>query len=223
MITSIILAAGRGKRMNKQENKAFLSLAGKPILVWALQAFEDSKVDNIIIVSHPIEIERVKELVNEYSIKKVMAIFPGGDQRQDSVANALAFLPAESKIVAIHDSARPLVGAAFINETIDSLNNADGIVPAIMPTDTIKEESDNFVVKTLERKHLRAVQTPQVFTKEPLLNSYEKAKGDGYYGTDDASLLEKYGYKVKLSEGSYGNIKITTPIDLKIAELLLSV
>lgn len=221
MITAIVVAAGFGKRMESNDSKPFLSLAGKPLLVWTLEAVAKSLVDNIIITAHPKEINRMIDLVNEYSIAKVSAIIRGGDARQDSVYAALKVLPENCKIVAIHDGARPLIKPEFVNKIIQELGKEDGIIPAIMPTDTIKKSSNNYVEKTLNRQELRAVQTPQVFKKEALLESYTEAYKDNFYGTDDASLLEVAGFKVKISEGRYDNIKVTTPTDLLFAEALL--
>jgi len=221
MISAIVVAAGAGKRMKSKTSKPFLSLAGKPLLLWTLENISASKVDNLIVVAAPTEVNRITNLICEYSIKKVKAVGRGGEHRQDSVANALALLPENTQIVAIHDGARPLVSVSLINKIIDELGDFDGIIPAVVPADTIKQSGGGFVEKTLNRQHLRAVQTPQVFKKEPLLKSYAKAKEEGFYGTDDASLLEKYGYKVKITEGSYDNIKVTTPVDLALAEVLI--
>jgi len=221
MISAIVVAAGAGKRMKSKISKPFQSLAGKPLLLWTLESISASKVDNIIVVAAPKEVNRITNLISEYSIKKVKAVGRGGEHRQDSVANAFELLPENTRIVAVHDGARPLISVSLINKIIDELGDFDGVVPAVMPTDTIKQTNGHFVAKTLSRQDLRAVQTPQVFKKEPLLNSYAKAKQEGFYGTDDASLLEKYGYKVKITEGSYDNIKVTTPVDLALAEVLI--
>lgn len=221
MITSIVVAAGVGKRMEANQNKAFLPLAGKPLLAWTLEAIASSKIDKVLVLVQAAEINRVVDLINEFSIGKVAAVLPGGEQRQDTVANALDFLPADSEIVAIHDGARPLIKAKMIDKAIDELADFDGIVPAVMPTDTIKKTQDGLVVETLDRQYLRAVQTPQIFKKKPLLDSYAKAAAENFYGTDDASVVERFGYKVKVIEGAYDNIKITTPTDLLVAEALI--
>lgn len=222
MITAIVVAAGVGKRMKRPENKAFLPLAGKPLLTWTLETIAESKIDNIIIAVQPKEANKITDLVKEYGIKKVIAIAHGGQTRQDSVSNALEFLPEETKIVAVHDGARPLIKPQQINKILDSLGGVDGVVPAVTPTDTIKQSVNDFIEKTPNRQDLKAAQTPQVFQKKALLESYQKAKEEGFCGTDDASVLEKYGYKVKITEGSYSNIKITTPVDLALAEILLN-
>lgn len=221
MITAIVVAAGKGKRMSNKQSKPFLPLAGKPLLAWTLQSMAQSVVDNIIVVAQSEEVNKVTDLVNEYTVKKVTNVVPGGDQRQDSVANGLSFLPQDTQIVAIHDGARPLVKPQLINQVIKDLSDFDGAIPVVIPTDTIKKSADDFVETTLNRQQLRAVQTPQVFKKEPLLTSYAKAKEENFYSTDDASLLERYGCRIKLSEGSYDNIKVTRPVDLKLAEVLL--
>ena len=222
MITAIVVAAGAGKRMKSNTSKPFLSLAGKPLLVWTLANIASSKVDGIMVVAGAKEINRVTSLISDYSIEKVKAVVRGGEQRQDSVANALQSLPENTEIVAIHDGGRPLIKPDLINKFLDELDDFDGVIPAVVPTDTIKQATGGFVEKTLNRQDLRAAQTPQIFKRKPLFESYLKATEEGFYGTDDASLLEKYGYKVKITEGSYDNIKVTTPADLALAEVLLS-
>lgn len=222
MITAIIVAAGKGERMKNKINKPFLHLAGKPMLSWTLKSFVDSSVDNILIVANPAEIEDLSALIAEHAIEKVLGILPGGAKRQDSVSNGLDFLPDQTEIVAVHDGARPLVTPEQINRLIADLKDFDGVVPAIRPIDTIKVARETTVDETLDRQNLRAIQTPQIFKRKPLVESYAKAKGDGFYGTDDASLLERYGYSVKISEGSYDNIKITNPVDLELAEVIFA-
>ncbi len=222
IITAIIVAAGKGERMKDKDNKAFLPLAGQPMLLHSYLAFERSKVDNIVVVAQPAEVNRVVDLLHEYEQKKLMAVAPGGDQRQDSVANALALIGEETKLIAIHDAARQLVTTELINKIIEDMGEADGIIPGVIPVDTIKQTSGDFIVNTPKRDNLRAAQTPQIFKKSALLKAYEKAKNENFYGTDDASLLEKYGYKVKATNGSYDNIKVTTPIDLALAQIILS-
>ena len=145
----------------------------------------------------------------------------GGKERQDSIANGLKNIKDSSEIIAIHDGARPLTKPALINKLIEKISDFDGIIPAVIVTDTRKEVENNFVKKTLDRKQLRAVQTPQCFKKKPLLTSYAKAKADNYYATDDSALLEHYGYKVKVIEGSYDNIKVTNPSDLLLANAFI--
>lgn len=222
MITAIIVAAGKGERMKSKTNKPFLHLSGKPLLSWTLEAFVKSSVSNILIVANPSEIEKMTSLIAEHNIEKVLGILPGGEKRQDSVATALDFLPEQANIVAIHDGARPLIKPAKIDELIGKIEGYDGVIPAVIPTDTIKEVNEDLVEKTLNRKNLRTVQTPEIFKKESLLKSYAQAKKDRFYATDDAALLERFGYKIKVSEGSYDNIKITNRTDLLVAERLLS-
>ena len=222
MITAIIVAAGKGERMKNKINKPLLHLAGKPMLYWTLKSFVDSSVDNILIVANPAEIEDLSALIAEHAIEKVLGILPGGEKRQDSVSNGLDFLPDQTEVVAVHDGARPLITPEHIDKLIADLKGYDGVVPAVKPIDTIKVARENTVDETLDRQNLRAIQTPQIFKRKPLVESYAKAKSDGFYGTDDASLLERYGYSVKISEGSYDNIKITNPVDLELAEVIIA-
>lgn len=199
-ITAIIVAAGKGLRMKNKENKPFLPLAEEPLLVWTLKAFVESRITDMVIAVNPTEVNRVTDLINEYEITKVAAIIPGGVQRQDSVANALDFSAQDAEIIAVHDGARPLVTAELINKTIESLRDSDGVIPVVKPVDTIKRQSEGFISKTLPRQDLVAAQTPQVFKRKPLIEAYEKARQEGFYGTDDASLLEHYDFKVRLSK-----------------------
>lgn len=222
MKTAIIVAAGKSVRMKSEESKAFLTLCGKPLLAWSLLAFEASKVDNIVIVTAAADIAKVKKITESYSILKTMAIIPGGEERQDSVANGLMFLHEKTKVVAVHDGARALITAELINYIFDNLNENDSVIPGINVIDTIKKVENEVVRETYKRADLRAIQTPQVFHKLPLVDSYKKASRENYYATDDAALLEKYGYNIAVCEGSCDNIKITSPIDMIIAETLLS-
>lgn len=155
-------------------------------------------------------------------ISKIIAVAKGGPERQDSVYNALKLLPPGAKTVLVHDGARPFVTPAFIRRLIKALGGFDGVVPALPPKDTIKEVSEKgTVVATLRRDALVSVQTPQVFSRDVLLNAYEKAMASGFYSTDDAALVEALGGKIKVVRGLAENIKITTPEDIAFAEALL--
>ncbi|MFZ5996330.1 MAG: 2-C-methyl-D-erythritol 4-phosphate cytidylyltransferase [Nitrospirota bacterium] len=226
-IAAIVPAAGLGKRFGK--NKSLYELAGKPLLIRVLEALQGVvEIDEIIPVLKGEDIAPGAALIEQFGITKVKRVIPGGRERQDSVYNGLKALDGRASIVVIHDGARPLADAELIRRTVTGLGDFDGAVAAVPVKDTIKEariekpeEGELIVRRTLDRSVLWAVQTPQVFYLEKLRNAHEKARADEYYATDDAALVEKYGGLIKIVEGSYRNIKVTTPEDIAIAEALL--
>ncbi len=219
---AVIVAAGRGTRMGAADNKIFMPLAGRPVLAHALEAFERcAAVARIAIVVARGEEARVAAIAREYGIAKATAIVPGGAQRQDSVYVGLSALDTEG--VLIHDAARPLVTPAQIEACCRAAEAHGASALAVPVKDTIKvADEDGFIVATPERRTLRAVQTPQAFRREELMEAHRLALADGAAATDDAMLLERLGRKVAVVDGDYGNLKITTPEDLPIAELLFA-
>jgi len=218
-VSAIIVAAGDSQRMNGVD-KMFAPLGGRPVLARVLDTFQKcKKIDQIIVVMHSQNIEQCRRLVAaETSWEKVRDICLGGKKRQDSVAEGLKRLK-ESDWVVIHDGARPLVTVDLIERGLEAAKETGAAVAAVPVIDTIKFVKDDEIVRqTLPRQNLRAVQTPQVFRFDVIKNTYKYVSGDV---TDDAALVEKAGYKVKLYPGSYDNIKITTPDDLAMAEALL--
>lgn len=222
-ITAVIPAAGQGSRMKAGINKQFLSLLGMPVLIRTLRIFEKCNlIDDVIIVASPGEEDYCCQLLQEYGLSKISQVVTGGETRQQSVANGLAQISDKCDIVAVHDGARPLLLPSHLKEVLQAVSSNDGAVLAVPVKDTIKESiNDNLVKCTLDRSKLWMAQTPQVFRKDVLFYAYQKAMTDHYAGTDDASLAEHYGFKIKVIEGSYENIKITTPEDLDLAELIL--
>lgn len=224
-ITAVIAAAGQGSRMKAGVNKQFLELLGKPVLIHTLEIFEKcSLIDEVILIAPSGEESYCQDLIKEYGLSKTTKFVAGGQERQDSVARGLEKLSNRCDIVAVHDGARPLLLCSdLINILqIQATSKADGAILAVPVKDTIKESLDGKIVKcTLDRSKLWMVQTPQVFRKDVLTSAYQKALEEGFTGTDDASLVERYGFKIKLVEGSYENIKITTPEDLDLARLIL--
>jgi len=221
---SIIVAAGKSRRMNSAVSKQFLFIGGKPILAYTVDAFEKSSlIDQVILVINESDIKKCKKnIVNRYRYKKVREIIPGGEKRQDSVLNGLKALPSDTDLVAIHDGARFLVTPEIIDRAVKAAHNSNGVVVAIPVQDTIKESNSSKVIsKTFNRDRLWAAQTPQVFPYSIIMEAHLKAKETGFIGTDDASLVENLGYKVDLVKGSVENIKITTNFDLIIAETIL--
>jgi 2-C-methyl-D-erythritol 4-phosphate cytidylyltransferase len=222
-VVVIVPAAGRGERFSPDANKPFAELLGKPLLCWALEALEASgMVAEIIPVLKEEDMEKGTRMVEEFSISRVNRIARGGKKRQDSVLNALRLVEDSSQVVLVHDGARPMLDAMLIKRTLDGLSGYDGAVAAVLPKDTIKEANEDGVVANTPRRHLlRAVQTPQAFPFDTIMDAYLRADKDGFIGTDDSALVERQGGRINLVEGSYENIKITTPEDLEIAELLL--
>ena len=217
-VAAIIVAAGRGQRMGGME-KMFAPLAGKPVLAWAVETFQKcTLIDQIIIVLDENDLGRGEELARERGWSKVTDICPGGEERQDSVAAGLGKLK-DCQWAVIHDGARSLVTEDLIKNGLEAAEESGAAVAAVPVTDTIKMAGDDgFVLGTPPRKSLWLVQTPQVFRFDIITEAHRKAEG---MATDDASLVERLGYRVKLYMGSYDNIKITIPSDLALAEILL--
>ncbi|MFA5308278.1 MAG: 2-C-methyl-D-erythritol 4-phosphate cytidylyltransferase [Dehalococcoidales bacterium] len=217
-VAAIIVAAGDSRRMGDVD-KMFAPLAGRPVLARVLDTFQACpKIDRIIVVMHEKNLEQFRRLAAQENWGKVADICAGGKRRQDSVAEGLKRV-GEVVWVVIHDGARPLVTADLIERGLAVAEETGAAVAAVPVIDTIKEVRDGGIVRqTLPRENLRAVQTPQVFRHDVIKNTYKYSAGDV---TDDAALVEKAGYKVKLYPGSYDNIKITTANDLLIAEALL--
>lgn len=218
--TAIIMAAGKGKRMQTAVSKQFLPVCGKEILAWTVDVFEKSPlVDTILLMASADGKEDVQHLWNTYGWKKVAAVLEGGKERQNSVANGLAAVGEETDIVLIHDGVRPFVTEEMIADSIVAAQAYGGAVIGVPAKDTIKVcSADGLAVETPDRSTLWQIQTPQTFQRDLIVNAYEKADRDGFLGTDDASVAEFAGHQVKVVMGSYRNIKITTKEDLVIAE-----
>ena len=216
----VIPAAGQGKRMNAGKNKLFIELSGIPIIIYTLRVFEeDPKCQGIILVINPQEEVIFSELINTYGLKKVKRLVPGGAERQQSVFNGLK--QVEADIVLVHDGARPFIQKDLIHQLPEAASLHAGAIVAVPVKDTIKKVQDRSVVETMERSSLWAVQTPQAFHLPVLMEAYIQAEKAGYYGTDDASLVEYVGGEVTVVMGEYTNIKLTTPEDLWLGEMIL--
>lgn len=218
--TAIIMAAGKGKRMQTAVSKQFLPVCGKEILAWTVDVFEKSPlVDTILLMASADGKEDVQHLWDSYGWKKVAAVLEGGKERQNSVANGLAAVGEDTDIVLIHDGVRPFVTEEMIADSIVAAQAYGGAVIGVPAKDTIKVcSADGLAVETPDRSTLWQIQTPQTFQRDLIVNAYEKADRDGFLGTDDASVAEFAGHQVKVVMGSYRNIKITTKEDLVIAE-----
>ena len=216
---AIIVAAGSSQRMGGV-NKVFALLGGKPILARVIDTFQECNlVDQIVVVLSRQNLERCRKWIAEQGWSKVTDVCVGGRRRQDSVVAGLSRL-SNCQWVVVHDGARPLVTADLIKRGLKAAVGTGAAIAAVPVTDTIKlAGNDGLVKETPPRHDLWAVQTPQVFRFDIITKAYEQARGDV---TDDASLVEQMGYGVKLYTGSFNNIKVTTPDDLLLAELLLS-
>jgi 2-C-methyl-D-erythritol 4-phosphate cytidylyltransferase len=219
-VGAVVVAAGRGTRMGAADRKTFLPLAGKPVVVHALEALEAAGVAEIVLVAAAEDAERAEALCREYGLSAVRRVVPGGAERPHSVREGLLALGAEWAIV--HDGARPLVAPGVIRRCVEAARRAGGAVAAVPVKDTIKlADAAGMVEATPDRSRLWAVQTPQVFRRADLLRAIDAALADGFVATDDASAAERLGIPVQLVMGDYRNIKITTPEDLELAELWL--
>jgi len=222
MVSAIVLAGGRGKRMGCIQSKQYIDLNGKPILYYTLKQFiENDLIDKIILVVPEDEKAYCKdEVLDRYGLV-VDGLISGGEERQDSVYNALVKLE-DSEIVLIHDGARPLVSQKVINDAIKYARIYKATAPGVMPKDTIKvKDENNFSVNTLTRSNLISIQTPQAFEFNMIYDCHSKIKKEGIVVTDDTMVVEFFGNKVYIYEGDYANIKITTPEDLILAEYLI--
>ncbi|WP_294405875.1 2-C-methyl-D-erythritol 4-phosphate cytidylyltransferase [uncultured Clostridium sp.] len=222
MVSAIVLAGGRGKRMGSVQSKQYIDLNGRPILYYTLNRFiNNNNIDKVILVIPEDELEFCqREVLDKYNLK-VDSIALGGKERQDSVYNGLRKAEG-SDIVLIHDGARPFVSEKIIDDGIRYAELYGAAAPGVMPKDTIKvKNTESFSVETPERSRLVAVQTPQIFNYDMILKCHEKVKENRLEVTDDTMVAELFGNDVYLYEGEYTNIKITTPEDLILAQYLV--
>ena len=223
MNSVVIVSAGRGSRMKADINKQFLKLQNKEVIAHTIDKFYNNEnIGEIIVVVREDEAEFFKiNIIEKYGYKNIKIAF-GGSERQDSVYNGLKMVDENCKIVLIHDGARPFVNNETIDSAIESAKENKCVIVGVPVKDTIKViDENNNVCDTPDRSTLWSIQTPQVFDYSLIMKAHEKAREDNYYGTDDSMLMEYFGQKVKVVEGSYNNIKITTPEDLKIGEEIL--
>lgn len=229
---AVILSAGQGTRMGAASNKVFLSLGGKPLLVRTVEAFARAhSVDEIMLVAHPAEVDYCRvEIVERYHLDRVGAIIPGGSSRHDSEDRALAHLrpriaAREVEIVLIHDGARPFVQPADIDKLVEVARTTGGAILAAPLADDeviLLTADDGSVLAAYAPGELARAQTPQAFEACTLLAAYERARAEGFSGTDTASSVERSGQPVAVVWSQAPNIKVTTPDDLLRAESLLA-
>ena len=217
----LIPAAGSGSRMKAGKNKLLINLNGESILYWTLKSvFLSKKVSWVGIIGQPHDRTEIMNSIKEFSDK--ITWINGGNTRQESVSNGVNNLPNNAMKVLIHDGARCLIKPDFIDKCFTELEENDAVILAVKVTDTIKVVNENRIIKeTPDRNFLWAAQTPQGFSVTQLKKAHQKAKENSWNVTDDASLFERLQWPVKIIEGNSTNIKITSPIDLKIASLFL--
>lgn len=220
---AIVLAAGKGSRMQSETKKQFLDLKGKPVVYYSLKAFEDAGIDEIILVTAKENMAYCRDEIIEKYIKKPIKMVSGGAERYHSVYAGLKAIK-DAEIVYIHDGARPFIDQKIILDSYETVKKHGTCVVGMPVKDTIKiVNEENICVETPNRNTLWQIQTPQTFFYHDIFQAYEKAleKNDNNI-TDDAMVMERYGEKkIKIILGKYENIKITTPEDMKIAEIFL--
>jgi 2-C-methyl-D-erythritol 4-phosphate cytidylyltransferase/2-C-methyl-D-erythritol 2,4-cyclodiphosphate synthase len=220
-VVAVIVAGGGGKRMGGDLPKQFLPLGGRPLLDRTLSAFTSSAwVDGVVLALPPAFPDGAKESYR--SVAKVLAVVDGGSQRQDSVRNSLAVVPAEAEVILVHDAVRPFVSEGLLERCVELAREHGAVVPVVPVRSTVKQwDREEKTLRTWDRSDLMLAQTPQGFRAGILRDAYRRAEGEGRQGTDDASLVEGAGYPVIPVPGEEANIKITIPEDFHMAEGLL--
>ncbi len=229
-IVAIVPAAGLGKRFDAKKRKTFVTINGIPLLAHTLKRLNSEPlITDIIPVLRGQDTKTGLEIAEEHNLEKVCWIAAGGPERQDSIYNGMRLLeemgggvPPDT-LVLVHDGARPVIPKGTIHRLISEVEGRDGAAPGVRSKETLKSvNADNIITSTVDRETIRAIQTPQIFPFRVLKKAYEKAFKDGFYGTDDASLVERIGGKIKIVPGSPLNIKVTTPEDLHLVEYIIS-
>ena len=219
----LIPAAGMGRRMGADRNKVLLHLLGQPLIAWTLRAAEEADaVAWIGLICQPSDRPLLQAVVDELELSKPVVFLDGGDTRQESVYNGLQGLPAEATQVLIHDGARCLATADLFNRCAAALDHHQGLIAAIPVKDTIKVvNADQQITATPDRQHLWAAQTPQGFDVALLKQCHDQGRRQGWAVTDDAALFEQCDLPVHIVPGEETNLKVTTPVDLALAEFIL--
>lgn len=220
-VTTVIVAGGKGKRMGAGKNKVFLTIEGREILHFTISAFEWNKnIDEIIVVTGSEDISECEKLIADSNFKKIACVTEGGKTRQESVFNGIK--RAAGDIVLIHDGARCLITDSEIDNVLEDCMRFGAAACGVKCKDTLKSiDEKGFILGTIDRESTYQIQTPQAFKREEILRLHQRAQRDGFSATDDCMIAERYGVKVKISQGSYENIKLTTPEDMLLAENIL--
>jgi 2-C-methyl-D-erythritol 4-phosphate cytidylyltransferase len=224
MIHAVVVAAGKGVRMQTPRRKQYLNIGHRPILFHTLLAFAQCRfVDRLIVVVPPDDIEHCRDhILSPARLDSDVELVAGGARRQDSVCNGLDAIPEEEGIVLIHDGVRPLVTDALIEACIRGAQKWGACIPALPAVDTPKQVKDAIVERTLSRDNLQFAQTPQAFELPLIRDAHHEARVKKWSVTDDASILERMGLRVHIIPGLRENIKITTPQDIGLAEYYFS-
>lgn len=219
----IIVAAGKSERMGPSVDKAFLNLGTKPVLAYSILAFEKCHdIDGVVLVVRKDRLDSARAMTQMYGCAKIKKVVAGGASRQASVMNGLAYIGEDTKIVAVHDGARPCVTSAYISEIIKTAKRTGSGVAATKITDTIKYVEKGFTIsKTIDRSNLWSVQTPQAFRYDLLKKAFDFVRKKGLTVTDEASAVEQVSDEVHLVPSTLPNVKITTADDLVVAATLL--
>lgn len=220
---AVIAAAGSGSRMGMDKNKLFLEFVGKPVLLHTLQQFQDAEnIDRIIISTRPEFIDEIKKQVHNNKITKVSDIIAGGSTRQQSVRAAVE-LCKDADFIAIHDGARPFADGTLVDRICEAAYEYNAAAPGTKVKDTVKKVDENgFICATVNRDELVNIQTPQIFSYKLYCQAIDNAEKNKADYTDDCQLIESLGVKIKIVEGDYLNIKITTPEDILFAQQIFS-
>jgi len=227
-VVAIVPAAGLGVRMGTEQRKPLLELEGVPILIWTLRKLSTcARIQKLLVAVRKEDWGVVEAWLRQESFANRAELVEGGDYRQDSVANCLARVPADTDVVLVHDAVRPFVAASHIEQVIDAAEEKGAAILALPVTDAVKQIEPEagrrtHIAATLPRERIVLAQTPQGFRYEVLKEAFARADADGYHGPDEAVLVERLGYEVAVVAGSDRNIKITKPADLELARFLLS-
>lgn len=223
-VSAIIVAAGKGRRLDTGVRKQYLRIAGKSILAQTLTRFDICReVSSITLVVPATDIQYCSEqILSEVALRCPVNLVAGGEERQNSVFNALEALERKSGLVAVHDGVRPMVTPELISSCVRCAARFGACIPGVPADDTIKKaDSNNWISETVDRNGLWLIQTPQVFRYDLLHRAHLRALQDGCSGTDDAALVERIGHRVRIIPGSKVNLKITSASDLELAKALL--
>jgi 2-C-methyl-D-erythritol 4-phosphate cytidylyltransferase len=221
----VVAAAGKGSRMKSDINKQYMLINSRPVLSYSLDFFEQMDVvEEIVVIASEQDLDYCEsEVIKRYKYSKVSAVLSGGKERQDSVLAGLQKLGTDTDLVAVHDGARPLLSSGVFLRVLKEAEEWGAAIPGVASKDTLKMvDGERLTAQTLNRAAIYAIQTPQIFKYRDIMTAYQKAYKENFLGTDDASLFERYIGRVKVVEGDYNNLKITTPEDLIIAEALMA-
>ncbi len=221
-VAAVVPAAGQGERLGKDVPKSLVLLRGRPLVQYPLEVLQQvPEVETIVVAVPPSGVDAVRHLAESARLSKVVAVVPGGPDRQASVARGLAALPPGPDVVLVHDGVRPFLTPSLVRAVAEAAARDGSATAAVPLAETVKSGERGWVVTTLDRSHLYSIQTPQAFRRTLLEEAHREAERQGFRGTDDAALVERLGHRVRLVPGSPRNLKVTVPEDLSLAEAIL--